>query len=159
MPFGLLNSGSSFCCLMEMCLGDQQFVNLLLYLDDICILAANFDEMLDCIEMVFQRPKNFNLEDQAKKMPCLSAQCCIFRVWFVCGGISGNPKKVEKVQNWGIPTSPKELYSFLCLASYYRCFITNFTATAKCLHELVDSTHVEKDKKTKVREPKIQIFH
>ena len=47
MPFGSLNSGSSFCCLMEICLGDQQFVTLLLYLDDICIFAANVDEMLD----------------------------------------------------------------------------------------------------------------
>ena len=37
MQFGLLNAGSSYCCLMEQCLGDQQFVTLLLYLDDICI--------------------------------------------------------------------------------------------------------------------------
>ena len=39
MPFGLLNAGSGFCCLMEQCLGDQKFVSLLLYLDDICIFA------------------------------------------------------------------------------------------------------------------------
>ena len=41
MTFGLSNSGSRFCCLMEMCLGDQQFLTLLLYLDDICFFAAN----------------------------------------------------------------------------------------------------------------------
>ena len=40
MPFGLSNVGASFCCLMEMCLGDQQYLTLLFYLDDICILAA-----------------------------------------------------------------------------------------------------------------------
>ena len=39
MPFGLLNAGSSFCHLMEQCLGDQQFVTLLLYLDDILHLC------------------------------------------------------------------------------------------------------------------------
>ena len=49
MPFGLSNSGSSFYHLMEMCLGDQQFVTLLLYLDDICIFATSIDEMLDHI--------------------------------------------------------------------------------------------------------------
>ena len=38
MLYGLSNVGSSFCHLMEQCLGDQQFVTLLLYLDDICIL-------------------------------------------------------------------------------------------------------------------------
>ena len=40
MPFGLSNVGASFCRLMDMCLGDQQYLMLLFYLDDICILAA-----------------------------------------------------------------------------------------------------------------------
>ena len=57
MPFRLSNAGSSFCCLMEQCLGDQQFVTLLLYLDNICIFALTIDDMLDYIELVFNRPK------------------------------------------------------------------------------------------------------
>ena len=67
MPFGLSNSGSSFCHLIEMCLGDQQFVILLLYLDDIYIFTTSVDEMLDHIEMVFQRLKGFNLKVKPKK--------------------------------------------------------------------------------------------
>ena len=47
MPFGLSNSGSSFCHLMVMGLEDQQFATLLLYLNDICIFTANVNEMLD----------------------------------------------------------------------------------------------------------------
>ena len=47
MPFRLSNAGSSFCYLMEQCLGDQQFVTLFLYLDDICIFAPTIDKMLD----------------------------------------------------------------------------------------------------------------
>ena len=47
MPFGLSNAGSSFCSLMVQCLGDQQFVTLLLYLDDICIFAPDVGAMLD----------------------------------------------------------------------------------------------------------------
>ena len=62
MPFGLSNSGCSFCYLMEMCLGDQQFPTLLLYLDDICIFAASIDKMLDRIELFFERLKAFNLK-------------------------------------------------------------------------------------------------
>ena len=52
----LSNAGSSFCHLMEQCLGDQQFVTLLLYLDDICFFAT-IDEMLDHIHLVFDRLK------------------------------------------------------------------------------------------------------
>ena len=55
MPFSLLNLGSSFCHLMEMCLGDQQFVTLQLYLDNIWIFTANVHEMFDHIEMVFHK--------------------------------------------------------------------------------------------------------
>ena len=47
MPFGLSNAGSSFCRLMEQCSGDQQFVTLLLYPDDICIFAPEVSSMLD----------------------------------------------------------------------------------------------------------------
>ena len=47
IPFGLSNARSSFCRIMEQCLGDQQFVTLLLYLDDICIIAPDVSAMLD----------------------------------------------------------------------------------------------------------------
>ena len=46
MQIRLSNSGLSLCYLMEICLGDQPFVILLLYLDDICLFAASIDEML-----------------------------------------------------------------------------------------------------------------
>ena len=47
MPFGLSNAESSLCRLRQQCLGDQQFVTLLLYLDDIYIFAPEVSIMLD----------------------------------------------------------------------------------------------------------------
>ena len=67
MPFGLSNVGASFCCLMEMCLGDQQYLMLLFYLDDICIFGSSIDEMLDRIAMVLQHLKDLNLKIKPKK--------------------------------------------------------------------------------------------
>ena len=149
MPFGLSNSGSSFCHLMEMCLGDQQFVTLLLYLDDICIFAASIDKMLDYIELVFKWLEDFNLKIKPKK--CHFFQCSIIflRHVVLAEGISANPKKVEKVKNWPAPTNPKELQSFLGLASYYRHFILKFAAIAKCLHQLVGPVNHQKSRKNK----------
>ena len=43
MPFGLSNVGASFCHLMEMCLGDQQYLMLLFYLDDICVFSSSIN--------------------------------------------------------------------------------------------------------------------
>ena len=45
--------GPFFVHLMEMCLGDQQFVKLLLYLDDTFVFATIIDKMLDHIELEF----------------------------------------------------------------------------------------------------------
>ena len=67
MPFGLTNAGASFCRLMEMCIGDQQYVTLLFYLDDICIFVETADQMLDRIELMFSRLKEFNLKIKPKK--------------------------------------------------------------------------------------------
>ena len=67
MPFGLSNAGSSFYRLMGQCLGDQQFVTLLLYLDDICIFALHVSTMLDQIELVFNQLNSFNLKIKPKK--------------------------------------------------------------------------------------------
>ena len=67
MPFGLTNAEASFCRLIEMVIGDQQFVTLLSYLDDICIFANSADQMLDRIELVFSRLQQYQLKIKPKK--------------------------------------------------------------------------------------------
>ena len=67
MPFSLSNVGASFCRLMEMCLGNQQYITLLFYLDDICVFSSTVDEMLDRIGLVLNCLKDFNLKIKPKK--------------------------------------------------------------------------------------------
>ena len=131
MPFRLSIVGSSFCHLMEQCLGDQQFFTLLLYLDDICIFAPNFDDMLDQIHLVFDRLKKFNLKIKPKKCQFFSTSVLFLgHVLLTAKGISANPDKVDKVKTWPVPKNTKEVQSFLGLASYYRCFILHFAKKA-----------------------------
>ena len=126
---------------MLMCLGNQQFVTLLLHLDEICIFAANIDEMLDWIEMVFGRLKGFNLKIKPKKCHFFQHSMVFLGYVLSVDGISTNPEKVEKVQNWPVWSSQKEIHSFLGLASYYQHFIPKFAVITKCLHKLVGPTH------------------
>ena len=126
MPFGLSNAGSSFCHLMEQCLGDQQFVTLLVYLDDICIFAPSIEEMSDHIDLVFSRLKEFHLKIKPKKWHFFDTSGLFLGHILSSKGISANPKKVDKVQDWLIPMSAKEVHSFLGLASYYWRFIPKF---------------------------------
>ena len=137
MPFGLSNAGASFCHLMEMCLGDQQYLMLLFYLDDICIFSSSIDEMLDRIAMVLYCLKEFNLKIKPKKSFFFQSNVLFLGHMLSKDGILPNPKKVSKVRDWPVPKMAKEVHSFLGLASYYQRFIPKFAKWANPLHDLI----------------------
>ena len=137
MPFGLSNAGASFCCLMEMCLGEQQYLTLLFYLDDICIFSSSIDEMLDRITMVSYHLKEFNLKIKPKKSFFFQSNILFLGHMLSKDRILPNPEKVSKVRDWSVPKMAKEVHSFLGLASYYRRFIPKFTKWANPLHDLI----------------------
>ena len=115
---------------MEQCLGDQQFVTLLLYLDDICIFAPTIDDMLDQAELVLDRLKQFNLKIKPKKCQFFNTSVLFLGHVLLANGISSNPEKVGKVKTWPVPKNIKKIQSFLGLASYYRWFINKFAGKA-----------------------------
>ena len=137
MPFGLTNAGTSFCRLMEMCIGDQQYITLLFYLHDICIFAETTDQMLDRIQLVFNRLKEFSLKIKPKKSHFFQAEVDFLGHVLSKNGVSPNPEKIEKVHDWPTPMNSKEVHSFIGLASYYRRFIPNFAKWAGPLHALI----------------------
>ena len=131
---------------MEMCLEDQQFVALLLYLDDICVFTASIYKMLDSIELVFKWLEDFNLKMKPKKCQSFQHSIVLLRYVLSADGISTNPKRVDKVKNWPVTTNPKELQALLGLASYYHQFIPNFAAIAKYLHQILGPANHQKVK-------------
>ena len=110
MPFRLSNAGASFCCLMEMCLGDQQYLTLLFYLDDICIFSSSVDEMLNRIKMVLKRLQDFNLKIKPKKSFFFQSKVLFLGHILSKEGISPNPEKVQKVKDWPVPSNAKEVH-------------------------------------------------
>ena len=137
MPFGLSNAGASFYHFMEMCLGDQQYLTLLSYLDDICVFSSSVDEMLDRIALVFSWLKEFNLKIKPKKSFFFQSSVLFLGHLLSKDGILPNPEKVSKVKDWPIPTTAKEVHSFLGLASYYRRLIPQFAKWGSPLHDLI----------------------
>ena len=155
MPCGLSNAGSSFCCLMEQCLEDQQFVTLLLYLDDICIFAPTIDEMVDCIQLVFDRLKKFNLKIKPKKCQFSALVCCFWCMSYQLRAYQPTQKRWKEVKTWPVPKNTKEVQSFLGLASYYRQFIPHFVKKAWCLDKLVGPTANKPKRKARDKETKV----
>ena len=55
-------------------------------------------------------------------------------------GVRTDPSKTEKIAQWPVPTSRKEIQQFLGLANYYRRFVKDFATIAKPLHRLTEKT-------------------
>ena len=105
--------------------------------------------MLDCIELVFNRLKEFHLKIKPKKCHIFDTSVLFLGQVLSSEGISANPKKVEKVRDWPIPTNTKEVNSFLELASYHQGFIPKFAKIAQCLPMFVGATSNKHKKKSK----------
>ena len=103
---------------------------LLVYLDNIIVIASNFDEHFDRLEEVFKRLSEAGLKMKPSKFELFKTQ-----VLFVCNlvsqaGLSPNPKTVEAVLSWKVPSTVNEIQSYLGLCSYYRQYIQNVSHIA-----------------------------
>lgn len=67
LPQGFCNSPATFMRIMMTIFGDQNFLSLLCYLDDIPVFAPNENLTLQRLEMVFERLKAHNLKLSPKK--------------------------------------------------------------------------------------------
>ena len=109
MPFSLSNVVASFCHLMEMCLGDQQYLTLLFYLDDICFFSSSINEMLNRVEMVLKCLQDFNLKIKLKKSFSFKEKYSFWAIYYPKKGFLLIPKKVQKVKDWPDPSNAKEV--------------------------------------------------
>ena len=106
---------------------------VIVYIDDILIFMKTEQGHSEIVMEVLCRLKENDLFVKPEK--------CFFKVWEVemlgliidPDGIKMDPKKVEVIMAWPIPTKVKEVQSFLGLANFYRHFVNNFSKVAKPL--------------------------
>ena len=135
MSFGLTNAPATFQRLIESCLGDLNLHQCLLYLDDIVIFSQTYEEHLNRLETIFKR-----LQTGLKLKP---SKCKFFRrsIKYLghivsSDGVGTDPDKTSCIEEWPIPTTVKQVQSFLGFVGYYRRFIKGFSKIAKPLHAI-----------------------
>ena len=138
MPFGLCNAPATFQRLMDLVLAGLQWSHCLVYLDDVIILGASFDEHLASLQLVFDRLQKAGLRLQPKKCHFLKHRVQYLGHIVSDEGVQVDPAKLDKVAAWPTPTSTKEVQQFLGLAGYYRRFIRDFAKIARPLHKLTE---------------------
>lgn len=145
MPQGLCNSPASFMRLMTNIFGDQNYLTLLCYLDDLLVFAPDEEEALKRLETVFSRLSAHGLKLAPKKCYFLQRRVKFLgHVVDECG-VATDPEKVEAIaamteralmSDDGVTPSQKKIRSFLGMVMYYQRFIQNCSSIAKPLFAL-----------------------
>lgn len=133
MPMGLKNSPSTFQRVMDNVLKDLQNTICLVYLDDIIVFSTSLQEHMTNLEKVFQKLRDSNFKIQLDKSEFLKLETSYLGHVITKDGIKPNPDKIIAIQNYPIPTTPKEIKQFLGLVGYYRKFIPDFARITKPL--------------------------
>lgn len=137
MPFGLKNAPSTFQRLMNSALSGLQGMQCFVYLDDIVIYSVDLDDHIYNLSNVFKRLRQYNLKLQPDKCEFLRKEVSYLGHIITDQGVKPNPDKIEAVERFPTPKTPKDIKSFLGFVSYYRRFISDFSKLAKPLTNLL----------------------
>ncbi len=111
---------------------------VLIYLDDLLVYSSTFHEHMVCLETVFKRLIETGLNMKIEKCHFLQPEVRFLGHQVSAQGVSTDPDKISAVQEWPVPSTLKELRSFLGFFSYYRRFIEGFSQIAGSLHDVVN---------------------
>ena len=138
MPFGLCNAPSTFQRCMELLLSGLQWKTLLIYLDDVIVHSATFEDHIERLGEVLSRLRKAGLKLKPSK--CHLMQSEVLFLGHVVGqeGVRTNPKLVKAVSDWKRPTDPRQVQQFLGLCNYYRRFVPHFGHIAHPLYQLTE---------------------
>lgn len=137
IPFGLTSAPATFQSVMNNILSSLLRKCVLVFVDDILIYSRTLEEHLVHLQTVFQILHKHQLK--VKKSKCSFAQQKLAYLGHIISpnGVSTDSDKIAVVQSWPVPSSVKELRSFLGLAGYYRKFVLNYGILSKPLTSLL----------------------
>src|SRR6202000_7138 len=138
MHFGLTNAPATFQNFMNDTFYDLLDRFLAAYLDDLIIYTESLkleDHIIQVHEVLLRCRKN-GLFANAKK--CEFHVTTIEYVGYVVSplGLSMDTAKVSTITAWPVPSTVRDVQSFLGFANFYRRFICNFAAISKPLTSL-----------------------
>jgi len=123
MLFGLCNTGACYSRLMELALQQLPATPVLGYLDDIIVFSKSIQEHLERLQEVLETHRQFGMKLKLSKCKVLQAQVEYLGHLVSEKGIEMVPSYVQKIVDWPLPQTGKQLKQFLGFVGYYRGFI------------------------------------
>ena len=112
--------------------------------DDLLVYGATIEEHDRNLEALLTRCRDVNLTLNPNKLRFKSNSVPFFGNVVTSEGIKPDPKKVQAIKSWPIPTNIKELQSFLGAINYLSKFIPHLSTLRSTLQGLVkkDSEYI-----------------
>jgi hypothetical protein len=143
MFFGMCNSPATFQAMMDSIFAEEIGNNtVIVYMDDILVSGKDLDELARRERIVLEKLRENDLYAKAKKCEFRKTRMEYLGLILQEGQLSMDPAKLGGIRNWPVPTTVKEVRSFLGFGNYYRRFIKGFSSLAQPLNDLL-----KKDKK------------
>jgi hypothetical protein len=133
MPFGLTGAPATFQRTMDTLFKDRLGLDTLVYLDDIILYTDTLPELYSAIDnaLTILRTHGF----KCKTPKCHISREIEFLGFHICNGsLSVGEGKLSKLVGWPVPSSVKDVQSFLGFANFLRPLVPNFGSLAAPLH-------------------------
>lgn len=137
MPFGLCNAAQSMCRLMDATILSKLRDSVFVYIDDLLIVARDFDSLLDRLKTVATSLRRANLTINVEK-----SKFCMRKIKYL-GHVVGNgeikpdPTRVNCIAICPTPNTVKQVRRFLGMTGWYQRYIHNYSAVAAPLTDLL----------------------
>ena len=136
MFFGLTNSPATFQAMMNDLLRDLVVEEkVAVFIDDVMVATETEEGHDEIVEEVLKRLEENDLFVKPEKCIWKVREVGFLGVIIGKDGVRMEKEKVQRVIEWPVPRSVKDVQKFLGLANYYRWFVKDFAKIAKPLHE------------------------
>ena len=135
-PMGHRNSAVVFQKLIDRVLQSLPIENLGVYIDDIISSHDTEQELLTCVEKLFDLLAKHNLKIALQKCIFFTKELTCFGYKISKKGLKPDESRIEKLLKIPIPETKKELLSYLASLNFYRAHIPGFAGTASKLYRL-----------------------
>ena len=135
MPFGLQGAPATFQRLMDELIRGMTSYSAS-YIDDLVIYSDSWDDHLAHLHAILKRIQGANLTAKVRKCQ-FGMRYCVYLGHRVGGGlVRPEAAKIAAIQRMAVPTTKKEVRSFLGITGYYRRFIPHYATLAAPLTDL-----------------------
>ena len=126
MPFGLRNAGASYCSFVQRLVDVLGVPGIATYLDDVLVHSEDLDTHVNLLSLVFDAHKEAGIRLNTSKTHLFQEEVEYLGHLVNAEGVKLIPSYVQKIVEWPLPQTGKELSAFLGFTNYYRDFLPGF---------------------------------